>query len=413
MSLTFTMDSTVPDWLTNVFLVLVNTFLAGFLFIVATIIILCVFRNHSARLRHYIWIASFIILFSLPLMIALSGGMAEHVTPNILAEIPYLPSQFVPAKETSVVDNSVSVTSEFIIASVLIWFFGFVYFFGKEIRKIFKLGKLVRSAEDLKLPSCSTLERVKRRLAMRQRIRAVVSCEIPVPILYGVLRPTVVLPESAHGWSSSKLQSVLIHEFMHAKRRDNIWGLLTHLVCALCWCNPVIWKAARRMNHDRELACDELVIEAGIISTEYAGHILDLAEDIHRIVALPVSLPSMNSAVSLKKRIKSILGCRNKRRSEATERIVLITMSLFLITLSLLIQPYRIVGNITAEDASAELYSNVNSALSHFDAWQEGETLEEFVDNFGESAGDFFGRLAGRFFDRIDRKVIRNLVVIE
>lgn len=54
----------------------------------------------------------------------------------------------------------------------------------------------------------------------------------------------------------------MLHEVTHAKRRDNLIGLLYELSLCALWFHPLVWLAGMRMALYRELSCDESVIQS-------------------------------------------------------------------------------------------------------------------------------------------------------
>jgi beta-lactamase regulating signal transducer with metallopeptidase domain len=83
----------------------------------------------------------------------------------------------------------------------------------------------------------------------------------PVPAVGGVLYPRILLPTGIDRLlSRQELNSVLLHEVVHAKRRDNLIRLLYEVSLCALWFHPLIWLAGMRMALYRELSCDESVI---------------------------------------------------------------------------------------------------------------------------------------------------------
>ena len=78
---------------------------------------------------------------------------------------------------------------------------------------------------------------------------------LSVPMLAGLLRPVLLLPEVVP--AGDELKYSLLHELTHYRRRD-IWRKTLALwVRAVHWFNPLVWLAARWMDRDIELSCDE------------------------------------------------------------------------------------------------------------------------------------------------------------
>ena len=51
-------------------------------------------------------------------------------------------------------------------------------------------------------------------------VRIVISAEAAMPFTSGLLRPVIVLPDSATDWTMERRRSVLLHELAHVRRRD-------------------------------------------------------------------------------------------------------------------------------------------------------------------------------------------------
>jgi beta-lactamase regulating signal transducer with metallopeptidase domain len=75
------------------------------------------------------------------------------------------------------------------------------------------------------------------------------------------MRPSISLPECiGRLLNKPELNAVLIHEVTHAKRRDNLIGLIQELVLCGLWFHPLAWLTAFRLALYRELSCDDAVI---------------------------------------------------------------------------------------------------------------------------------------------------------
>lgn len=80
---------------------------------------------------------------------------------------------------------------------------------------------------------------------------------LPSACLVGVFRPYIALPLTA---APQEAIQVLRHEVCHLKGRDQYWGLVRLMCCALHWFNPLVWLAAHLSRTDGELACDDRVV---------------------------------------------------------------------------------------------------------------------------------------------------------
>ena len=116
-------------------------------------------------------------------------------------------------------------------------------------------------------------------MAIAAPIAVVESAATSMPLVCGVWRPRIVLParRRASGPTSGATSSSL-HELAHIKRRDCLTQAIAQVVCALYWFNPLAWIAARRLRVERERACDDFVLAAGIRGSDYANHLLGIAQ---------------------------------------------------------------------------------------------------------------------------------------
>ena len=81
------------------------------------------------------------------------------------------------------------------------------------------------------------------------------------PAVRGVLSPRILLPTGIDRLLNQReFRAVLIHELVHARRRDNLLRLLYEISLCVLWFHPLIWLAGARTALYRELSCDESVI---------------------------------------------------------------------------------------------------------------------------------------------------------
>ena len=104
-----------------------------------------------------------------------------------------------------------------------------------------------------------------------------ISTEAVVPFAAGIANPKIVLPTTALNWSTSKTEMVLSHELAHIERRDVFWHWIGKLACCVAWFNPLVWISASRAVAERERACDDHVINAGNLPTDYGASLIEIA----------------------------------------------------------------------------------------------------------------------------------------
>ncbi len=108
---------------------------------------------------------------------------------------------------------------------------------------------------------------------------------------------------------------MLLHELGHITRRDPLGQFVVELVRALHWFNPFVWFAIRRMQIERECACDDLVLNRGFPPQHYARQLLEVVShcDRHRVgYAIGVAMAATSR---IERRLRSIMDDANGRIS--------------------------------------------------------------------------------------------------
>ena len=119
-----------------------------------------------------------------------------------------------------------------------------------------------RLRRDPQTVSDMDLRELCQRAGVRTPVTLLVTDEIAVPAVWGILRPVILLPRRVfHALSPGQLQWVLLHELAHLRRGDLLVLILQRIVAMLYFFNPVVWIANRLIQQFSELACDDLAVE--------------------------------------------------------------------------------------------------------------------------------------------------------
>ena len=151
------------------------------------------------------------------------------------------------------------------------------------------LARLVRSYLHLRgmrnrtrHPSPQVALRFEQRLRESRILRhpvLLVSDEVVSPLVAGFAHPVIILPALLlDEISASELDDVLLHELAHVARRDDWTNLTARLVGAAFVLHPVAAWALRRIEREREIACDDWVVAATGSAHRYATTLARLME---------------------------------------------------------------------------------------------------------------------------------------
>ena len=169
------------------------------------------------------------------------------------------------------------------------------------------------------------------RLKLSRTVKLYTPPRLEVALSVGILRPAVLLPAVVPTWSEARLRSILLHEFSHARRLDNLSNLISEIACAVFWVNPLVWRTARYLRIDRERACDDQVLRVGTRASDYAGHLLEVARAVSSR-RLWGSLEVSQSSV-LKDRFQALLNPRIERRTLSESGVLKALLLVLLILL--------------------------------------------------------------------------------
>jgi len=99
-----------------------------------------------------------------------------------------------------------------------------------------------------------------------------------VPVALGYRRPAIVLPTSILALEREPdLDHVVAHEMEHLRRFDDLTSLAGALCLALVWFNPFARLIARQVAVEREMACDEAVVDRMGKRRRYAATLWKIA----------------------------------------------------------------------------------------------------------------------------------------
>jgi beta-lactamase regulating signal transducer with metallopeptidase domain len=183
----------------------------------------------------------------------------------------------------------------------------------------YELVQLLRARAGVRQAASASDELVRRTRAVAERVGVRpppvrVLAGLRSPFVWSPARPLLVLPERAPD------ATVLAHELAHLRRRDHWTAWLELVALGLCWWNPLVWYARRRLQLFAELACDACVVaHFPARRTSYARALVDgLGPAPHAPAEtrrVPRTMRAIGwSAVELELRLLRILGGEDSAR---------------------------------------------------------------------------------------------------
>jgi bla regulator protein blaR1 len=164
------------------------------------------------------------------------------------------------------------------------------------------------------------LQYLTRKLGIRKMVLLAESAIAQAPIVIGYFKPMILIPIGMFGGlSTEQLESIIIHELIHIRRRDYLVNLLQAMLEAVYFFNPFVWVISGIIRREREHCCDDAVIALHGNPLAYA-HALTALEEA-RLSRAGLALSLAENKNQLLNRIKRIME-KTTRPYSLRERIV-------------------------------------------------------------------------------------------
>jgi carboxyl-terminal processing protease len=332
---------------------------AAIVFALAGTAVMLLRQRASAALRHWIWLLAIAVSLTLPFVSLFVSGWTIPVSvsrsegtypreaetePLRLAEL----GSFGVASEAAAIEiptNAAGAITEASIAAaeqpgaaitesaparsidwgtvvIAVYAAGFLLSLLPVGLGALSLRRLARTcqrvSDDRRL---STFKDLRQRLSLHRAISLIESDRRAIPMTWGLAHPVVLLPKESIRWPSERLRAALLHELAHVRRFDCLTQVVAQLARAVYWANPLAWLAVRGLRQEQERACDDCVLQAGMPASDYAGHLLSIAQSRCGQWTPAVAL-AMARSRRIESRLKSILDKTSNHRSLSRRQTV-------------------------------------------------------------------------------------------
>lgn len=162
-----------------------------------------------------------------------------------------------------------------------VWCAGFVLVLLWQIVSHLRYRRfLLRDAEPVRdREVLSQWENEQKRRNVKRLIPALVSDRVHTPLTIGCFARSMRLVLPHLNYTQEEFHLIFQHEMRHIQRLDTRTKAFLGFCTALCWFNPLMWVARRKVSNDLELSCDELVLTYADEHTrkQYAALLLNTA----------------------------------------------------------------------------------------------------------------------------------------
>lgn len=270
-------------WFNTVCVVVVQSVFVFALAAVATSLL----RRFSASLRFWIWQAAALKLLLIPfsIVVVLPLWPAPPVQESVATPAAAMSSAFVDSVEPFVRDTQ-SVRTPAPATKSTSKFSGLAYAFSswllicsvqvvRCLRRKHRLSAFLKTCTPASEEHQLRLPQLAKKLGLRKSV-GLMRGDVQVPLVTGVVAPTIILP-SKQEFDRTMFDQVVLHELAHVKRHDLLWVWLPEVLRMLFFFHPITYWIRGQAKLQSEIACDELVLSSGSSRREYAQTLLQLA----------------------------------------------------------------------------------------------------------------------------------------
>jgi beta-lactamase regulating signal transducer with metallopeptidase domain len=207
--------------------------------------------------------------------------------------------------------------------------------------------------------------------------RLCVSDRVDVPVAVGLFDGMIVLPQHVlDTFESGDVDRFVLHELAHLERRDDWTTVVQRLIQMVMFFNPAVHVIARRLDLEREIACDDRVIAATSDVRSYAVGLTRMAESTawpHRGVAAPAIFITRRQ---LSVRVEELLTRPRSpaRRIAIVPAAIAIAASLGVVAIAAPLGPLVGFGTTPPDTRT---FANIRTKLMFVDGNGKSTTIDE------------------------------------
>ena len=239
-------------------------------------------RLHAGT-RHLVWWGWMAILLLLPAAPPAVRAWKGRNPAPVLQPAASIPAAFYrPLSQRAAIDPPAPVkvtVKRGPLVALAIWFALVLLQAIRLAWSFLYLRRLKRDSHPPARPLRENFEAWVMACGVHRPVRLLVSGRLASPMAVGFRHPAVILPETLLAeLSPADLDHVLLHELAHVARRDDWSNLAGRLAAAFVIWHPAAAWVLRRIDREREIACDEWVVAATGAARPYAASLARLFE---------------------------------------------------------------------------------------------------------------------------------------
>jgi bla regulator protein blaR1 len=244
-------------------------------------------------------ITTAIVYRGAPPNVTTSRTSVTRVEKPVHIVLPPADTQASPAMTLPQVQRPIfTVPPQLVLAVVAVWGAIALVLLLRLLISFGHLARLRRNALPLSPDIREQLQRWSEKAAGID-VRLCFSDETVVPIAVGLFDCMVLIPRRlVEELEPADLDRIVLHEIAHLRRHDGVVYAVQQLANALYFFSPGVVWLSRMLDVEREVACDDWVLERGGDAAPYANCLVRLAEAVpwpHKALAAPGAFVTRHS----------------------------------------------------------------------------------------------------------------------
>jgi beta-lactamase regulating signal transducer with metallopeptidase domain len=290
-------------------------------------LVLRVWKPLDAAARYAVWYVALIAVVVGPLAssFALQHVRIEHASAPVPARAAAPPISIVHRDSAAAAlapsrRAQIAIPPWIAYGAAAMWLLVVLAGAARFVAGAFVLARLKRDALPLapERRAALPLWRTHASAAGARHARLCVSDRVEVPVAVGLFDGMIVVPQHVlDDFEPSDVDRFVLHELAHLERRDDWTAVVQRLIQIAMFFNPAVHVIARRLDLEREIACDDRVVTATSDVRSYAVGLTRMAESTawpHRGIAAPAIFVTRRQ---LSLRVEELLT----RRSAVARRV--------------------------------------------------------------------------------------------
>jgi len=285
-------------------------------------------------------------------------GIYKNAKELTAVEIPNL-GMVTTAEPMYIIDSKPMLSGIFDESSIMLIFWiyvtGMLLYACITLADHYRLKSMVSKAWQVSDQWQQTIMRLSSELGIKAPFLKI-SDKLSFPAVIGFVKPVIIVPLAMmSNLSIAEVESIIIHELYHIRRRDHWVNLFQQFMEILLFFHPAIWIINKHIRKERENCVDEKVVALTKDPGLYAKALLQLEE--LRTLQSKLAVAATQSKFHLLQRIKNIMTMKTQKSNPAHKIAGIILIVTALVSVAWINPALSInsrIGNVAPEKESQD-----------------------------------------------------------